>query len=1032
MSLSLGLDIGAVSLKLAALGEAADRPVLESLAGSNSGFRLIEWDARPLAISEYRRVAGSPVQAAYDLLREFYDSVHESNVEGLRVTGSGSRAIARILGIYFENEFKAIARMIGAFYPEVRSIFEIGGESSKYILLDSSGAIVDYDRSGECAAGTGSFLDQQSLRMGYSVEDVGQLVCTAGCSARIAGRCSVFAKSDMIHAQQKGYTPPEILRGLCEAVPRNFKSSIVKGRSVAPPVAFIGAVSQCSGVTVALRQTFGLQEDQLIVPDLYAWCGAIGAAILESEEERKRSFGDIHRLRQHEHEAHMFDNNPLSMDNVLLLRRRGEDEPRQFENASCIPAYLGIDIGSVSTNVVVLSEDGGLVHEIYLRTAGRPVEAVQQGLSEVERLWGDRLVILGVGTTGSGRELVAEFVGADVVNDEITAHKTGALHVSRTLGGDPVDTIFEIGGQDSKFISIENCVVVDFAMNEACAAGTGSFLEEQADKLGISIKGEFARLALSSHAPTRLGERCTVFMERDVTGWLHQGETIPNLLAGLAYSIALNYLNRVVRGRKIGGNVYFQGGTAYNDAVAAAFAGILGQKITVPPHNGVIGAIGMALIAREWRQATHGDSRFRGYDLSKLRMSTREFTCKACTNECDIKEFDIEGHKSFWGDKCSDRYRKASVSGRKPVIEDLFALREKLIEDLCGAGDRRQACAGRPRPALLKIGIPRAMSTFDQYPFWHRYLTSIGVEVTLSRVTDPRIAATGLDLALAQPCFPIQVAHGHVLSLFESGVDYVLLPNILDAESGEDSKCIPHLCPWNQTLPYVIRSAPRLENYADRMLVPTIHFQLGREHVKSALATMARKLGAKRRTSDAAVDAAYQAQRVFQDRLLEAGRLALDRLADTGEPGIILVGRGYNIYDRNINCDVPRKLRRNYGANVIPLDFLVTGRESISDLHSNMYWASGRKILAAARIAAERPNLHLVYISNFKCGPDSYIKHFARDAAGAPMLVLQFDGHGNDAGYMTRCEAYLDSKGILRCYSRSSEAPPPKSMAATR
>ena len=183
-----------------------------------------------------------------------------------------------------------------------------------------------------------------------------------------------------------------------------------------------------------------------------------------------------------------------------------------------------------------------------------------------------------MGTTGSGRELIAEFVGADVVNDEITAHKTGAVHISNTLGGEMVDTIFEIGGQDSKFISIENRVVVDFAMNEACAAGTGSFLEEQAEKLGISIKGEFAKLALSSTAPTRLGERCTVFMERDVTGWLHKGETVPNLVAGLAYSIALNYLNRVVRGRKLGNVIYFQGGTAYNDAVTAAFAAITRQE----------------------------------------------------------------------------------------------------------------------------------------------------------------------------------------------------------------------------------------------------------------------------------------------------------------------------------------------------------------------------------------------------------------------------------------------------------------------
>src|SRR5208283_1922086 len=457
----------------------------------------------------------------------------------------------------------------------------------------------------------------------------------------------------------------------------------VKGRKVEAPVALIGAVSQNAGVTRALVEAFNLRPEDLLIPEQYAWCGAIGTAILEAEETRKRSIFEIHRLRQHDTEVAVQDSKPLLTENVIQLRDRvGVYTPPA--DGRPIPAYLGLDIGSVSTNVVAIDESGTVIHDVYLRTAGRPIEAVQQGLSEVERLWGNRLQICGVGTTGSGRELIAEFVGADSVNDEITAHKTGAIHISNTLGGEPVDTIFEIGGQDSKFISIEKGVVVDFAMNEACAAGTGSFLEEQAEKLGISIKGEFARLALASANPTRLGERCTVFMERDVTGWLHKGETVPNLVAGLAYSIALNYLNRVVRGRKIGKVIYFQGGTAYNDAVTAAFASILETKITVPPYNGVMGAIGMALIARQWHHATGAATRFRGYDLHKLELSSRDFVCKACSNLCDMKEFVIEGQKSFWGDKCSDKFRKPSPTGRKPVIEDLFAYRDRLLEGLPG------------------------------------------------------------------------------------------------------------------------------------------------------------------------------------------------------------------------------------------------------------------------------------------------------------------------------------------------------------
>jgi predicted CoA-substrate-specific enzyme activase len=1037
MGINIGLDIGAISLKLAALGSREERAGMEELCASNPSFRMAEWPqadgtALPMVLSDYRRIAGSPIQTTYDLLQELYEHAPAESVVGIRVTGSGSRTISKILGIYFENEFKAVSRMMATFHPEIRTIFEIGGESSKYIRLEANDAtgevgIVDYDRSGECAAGTGSFLDQQSLRMGYSVDEIGGVVGEVETAARIAGRCSVFAKSDMIHAQQKGYSPSEILRGLCDAVARNFKSSIVKGRPVKKPVALVGAVSQNIGVTKALVDAFDLEPDDLVVPETYAWCGAIGAAMLEAEEKKKRSFGDIHKLRQHEAvRQEQVASTPLAMNEVVLLR---EDVKPYFPPAGDgpIPAYLGIDIGSVSTNVVAMDEKSQVIHAIYLRTAGRPIEAVQAGLMELKEKWGRRLEIRGVGTTGSGRELIAEFVGADAVNDEITAHKTGAIHVSARTGGGLVDTIFEIGGQDSKFISIENGVVVDFAMNEACAAGTGSFLEEQADKLGISIKDEFAKLALSSESPSKLGERCTVFMERDVTGLMHKGDTVPDLVAGLSYSIVLNYLNRVVRGRRIGDNVYFQGGTAYNDAVAAAFAKITGKRITVPPHNGVMGAIGMSLISIQWHQATGGVTRFRGYDLSKLEMKTRDFVCKACTNQCDIKEFNIEGQKSFWGDKCSDKYRKASDSGRKPIIEDLIAFRDKALEEI--TSEPLFPKKVELKPGAINVGIPRTMSMFDRYPFWHRYFTEIGMNVVFSRQTDSKISARGVEMALAQPCYPVQVAHGHVDTLVELGVDYVFVPNVLDAEAHEDNGCVSHFCPWNQTLPYVLRSAPGLEEHESKFLAPSLHFQLGRDQVKKAMAEVAKRLGVKKGVSDRAVDAAYTVQREFQKRLLDQGINALALLDKTGAPGLVLLGRSYNIYDRGVNCDIPRKLRKQYGANVIPLDFLVTGTEPMHGVHSNMYWSSGQKILEAARMAAARPNLHLIYISNFKCGPDSYIKYFARQTAGEPLLVLQFDGHGNDAGYMTRCEAYLDSKGILRCYNTDLEALPKASNA---
>jgi len=1018
MSINIGLDIGAVSLKLAAMGAPDDAAQLAALTRHNPEFFEAQFPVesafsdRPLALSKYRRIQGSPVQSTFDLLKELYEYVPEENVEGIRVTGSGSQLLAKLMGIYFENEFRAVAKGIRVFYPDVRTVFEMGGESSKYIRLEPTNesrylGITDYSSSGDCAAGTGSFIDQQATRLLYRVEEVGPVACGASCSARVAGRCSVFAKSDMIHAQQKGYTTDQILKGLCEAVARNFKSAIVKGRHVTKPVAFIGGVAQNEAVRNAMAEAFKLEHDELLVPHLHAWLGALGAAMFEAEEWKKRSFKRIHQLKQHTGKQQFACTDALCMEKVNLLRDHVQDPPLPPKGQQ-VPAYLGIDIGSVSTNLVVINEKGELLHEIYLRTQGRPIEVVQKGLQEIQELIADRIDIKGVGTTGSGRELIGELIGADTVNDEITAHKTGSTHVCTMLGMEPVDTIFEIGGQDSKFIRLDKGVVVDFTMNEACAAGTGSFLEEQAEKLGISIKGEFAQLALASENPARLGERCTVFMERDVTAYLLKGAEKGDLAAGLAYSVALNYLNRVVRGRKIGKNIFFQGGTAYNDAVAAAFSQILGQTVIVPPHNGVIGAIGMALIAQERMKHSQQASKFRGYDLNAIDYTTREFVCQACSNLCDIKEFKIEGNKTYWGDKCSDKFRKRARTDRVPAIPDLVEFRDKLLEEVY----RPPIGGGRKT-----VGIPRTMFFYDRFPFWCAYFQELGFDVVVSPQTDRKISTAGDEMSIAQPCYPVKVAHGHVQYLVDKGVDYVLLPNAVNQEAPEHVT-ESFLCPWNQTLPFVIRATPEVAKYDDKVLAPTVHFQLGQEHVEKELAEFARsKFRIHRRKSNRAVKAAFEAQASFNSSLLYAGAHALDELQKSAEPALVLVGRAYNIYDRSVNCDIPRKLRAQYGVNVIPLDFLPLEDEDIRAINDNMYWNSGRRILAAARIAARYENLHLVFISNFKCGPDSYIKSFVDDAAGKPGLVLQFDGHSNDAGFITRCEAYLDSKGFLRCQS---------------
>ncbi len=1064
----VGIDIGSVSAKIAAMGESGE-----------------------VVFKESCRVHGRPADSALELLKKI-----RFEVSNVIVTGSGAASL-KCRGYKTAGEFKAIVKAVSVLYPEVRTIFEMGGETSKFIRIEippnpplshlwsveshsrgvkagGEGAVItEYGINGDCAAGTGSFIDQQAERLHYNVQDIGGLVCDAKRCARVAGRCSVFAKSDMIHAQQKGYSPPEVLKGLCLAVARNFKASVVKGRHVEPNVAFIGGLSLNKGVVSALKEVFDLKDNDFIVPTDAEFIGAIGAAMVAQVAVAEgfslhSSCGGLNPA------ATVSTLSPLSTSGVRFLR--DQVKPYNFPQHGKVRTFLGIDIGSVSTNFVVIDEAGDLVMEIYTYTKARPVEVVTEGLKEIDKMIGDRIEVCGVGTTGSGRELIGELIGADVIKDEITAHKTGAVHICKKLTGETVDTIFEIGGQDAKYIRIENGVVTDFAMNEACAAGTGSFLEEQAGRLGISIKNQFAKMALSSTAPTPLGERCTVFMERDVNTCQRGGARKEDIVAGLAYSVATNYLNRVVRGRHIGEHIFFQGGTAYNDAVAAAFSQILGKTIIVPPHNGVIGAIGAALLAQcvaqdfspanisrggvlsppqireptpARRRVSGGEglpyklgndmpnTRFRGFDLGQVSYTMREFACNACTNQCDIQEFNVEGEKTHWGDKCSTRFRKKARTENKPVIEDLFKVRNELVvaelppeadQPLADAlpnhvaQDFSPANVGRSsatttladkkdlRYTSIKIGIPRAMFFFDRFPFWRAYFETLGCEVVTSDDTNKTISHDSLELSVSEPCYPIKLANGHVKNLIDKGVDYIFIPNVISSERA--THCIPYLCPWHQTLPYVVMNVPSFEG--KKFLTPTIQFELGPDFVERCLRAVAKELCVSKKRGRQALEAAYLAQREFNKKIFEHGRQALYGLASSNADAIVLVGRPYNIYDLAANLNVPTKLREFYGMNVIPFDFLPVDEVDISDLAPHMFWNYGRKIVAAAKFVASRPNLHMIYITNFKCGPDSFIKHFATWAANKPYLTLQFDEHANDAGTLTRLEAYLDSKRLLK------------------
>ncbi len=1010
----IGVDIGSISLKMALyfkgrFSSDSISKLIDSQLFFKSGEVLASTFGKgSLLLSRYIRHQGEPFSKIVHLFKPIFQTVGEDQIVGAWTTGSGGKVGKQIKGFYYVNEFRAVAEAVGRLFPEINTIFEMGGERSKYILLSKTREgqiqILDYQMNGECAAGTGAFFDQQVERLKVRIEDVGQIVEGLEKCPSIAGRCSVFAKSDMIHAQQRGYQPAEVLKGLCEAVVRNFMGSVTNGKRIEPKVALIGGLAFNLGVVSALQNQFKFFNGELFIPEHHAWMGAIGGILLGlKQEEESRSSERFSSQLVYKDKEDYPTTHPLTLEKVQLLR--DQVRPYHLSKNRIIDGYLGIDVGSVSTNLALIDSKGELIHGIYRMTEGRPVDVVRDAISEMSSIVEGKVRIQRVGTTGSGREMIGALVGADAIKDEITAHKTGAFQISEKYFGVQVDTIFEIGGQDSKFVSLKDGVVVDFSLNEACAAGTGSFLEEQAKQIGISIRKEFAELALQSRHPLKLGERCTVFMQKEVVPYLQQGIPKEDIVAGLALSVVQNYLNRVVKKRKIGDVIFFQGGTAYNDSVAAAFATILNKTIIVPPYNGIIGAIGAALLAKERMEGKKKTS-FRGWDMGEVSWKLREFICQGCSNHCTIQEFEVEGEKSYWGDKCSDRYRKRTATKERASIPDCISL---YLDLLLNPKKVKQNTVTKKRG---RVGIPRSLQFYDRFPFWKTYFESLGFDIVLSGLTRKDIVHAGLEVTVTEPCFPIQVALGHLVDLLSQDLDFIFLPNVVNEEdfSGGPASFI---CPWSQTIPLVALHTPAIEHIREILFYPNIQFREGCKFVEKQLQKEVLKWGIGAKENRDAVRSGYKAQERFKSETRKIGRDILSQVMIEEKPCVILLGRPYNLYDSGLNLNIPKKLRDLYGANVLPMGFLPLDGIDVRSVHDHMFWNYGRQIIQAAMFTKAHQNMHIIYLSNFKCGPDSYIRHYIEEASGKPFLFLQLDSHANDAGMMTRVEAFLESKRML-------------------
>jgi predicted CoA-substrate-specific enzyme activase len=952
LQIAIGIDLGSVAIKATVL------------------------DAKGRVHRQHQRSAKGPVLKNIEaLLSEVTQGMDAENM-ALGVTGGAKSVFDGFGAAHRENDLVASIRAAAAIFPEIQSIIEVGGHQSKWARLGAGGTLESFFVNDQCAAGSGAFLEQQATRLNVDIERFSAMAAGAARSATIAGRCAVFTKSDMIHQQQKGVLWEEIAYGLCLALARNFQANMLRGRELVVPALFIGGGALNAGLYRAFLEVFGLSEKALLKVRAAQFFAAHGVALGALVTEKTTSVDEVVGFLER---SSGFKKNTKSKYAALRPSDAvDEGEPRLCAS-SPVSAYLGVDVGSVSTNLCLLSPQGKVLDAIYLKTKGDPIGSLGEGMVVLRDRAGEYLNVLGVGTTGSGRHLAGKLLGADVVKNEITCQVLGAWHVLPQA-----DTIFEIGGQDSKFISVKDGHAVDFTMNKICAAGTGSFIEEQSETLGVAIKGEFAKLAMKSRNPLDLGSQCTVFVDTEVVNACQEGAPLPDILSGLAYSVARNYLDRVVAGRTIGNEIVFQGGVASNSAVVSAFETILAKPIKVHPQNRVSGAIGAALAAKEQMQGQ--PSRFRGLNAVDS-VDVRTFECKACSNMCQVSRVRLGEAVTFFGDVC-ERYTARESKGETARPPDLFREIEELLDSYAGG----QATLG-------VAGIPRTLTMMDLLPFWATLLRSLGFRVVLSEPSTARLLEAGTRRLTAETCLPVKLVYGHVASLMaQEGIDFVLLPSIMEITDCYGAKS--HMCPFEETVGFMVGTFA-----ADRMVIPTVT-------LSSPRPKLVRKLRQKLSTYDfseeqisEALDAAFAAQGEFYEKLRKRGAEVLSQ--DLGL-AFAVIGKPYNVIDPFENLNLAQHIRR-LGILPIPMQMLPVETNIGEDQEAQVPWTYNRSILRCVAEVSRDDRLFPVVVSNFGCGPDAFaMKHLDDSAQGTPYLFLEFDEHRGEAGLITRLEAFID------------------------
>ena len=919
-------------------------------------------------------------------------------------TGSEGRYMFNVSGTLEPLCAEAALKALGL---DADAVVSMGGEDLIVYSLDG-GRIVNSFSGNKCASGTGEFLKQQLARMDMDLSDVEKTPDTARVFP-LSTRCSVFMKSDCTHRLNKREaTRDDIVLSLSDVMAVKVVDFLKRAKVSSGRVILIGGITLNRHIIRFIREKAPAIE--FIIPEAAPVFEAFGAAVLAPELGSALPGAGGLLMPKH-----------VRFDTLGALRDwapkvRAIEKPAGKVSAGRQYA-LGVDGGSTTTKACLVDmETDEIAASHYGRTYGDPVKALKGCLAAIrEKIVADtgsgRADIRLVSVTGSSREILGVFLGTRGVYNEIIAHSVGTAYYAPD-----VETIFEIGGQDAKYVLLKNGVPVDYAMNEACSAGTGSFLEESAaGDLSIHSAEDIGPIALNAGAPLKFGEHCSAFINSDIRKAVQQGANREDITAGIVCSIVSNYLNRVVGNRSLGGKIFLQGGVAKNPAVPLAFAMLLDKEIVVPPSPELMGCFGVALLAKR----KHADGQLDEADVSldallakrkhagvfsddasalldtllarEIRYE-RVFACAACENRCPIRVLGVGDRKVMFGGRCN-KYANMRKAVKDAPVFDYVARRQELL-----FGEYAAPPLAAPKRGFT-VGIPRALSVHTLYPLYSWFFHELGIKTFLSE----NVSHEGVARAESTYCFPAEIAHGAVQDCLDRGADYVLLPHYRDMPSYEDG-VHANFCPITQSLPYYIDKAfPGVDKR--KWLPLVVSFKFGNEKALELFRLMGEKLGIGGAEAEKAFSAALEKQNGYFAAAKRLGIEALEEARKADRPVIAVLGRAYNAFTPEANMGIPRKITTR-GYSIVPYDILSFDGEKI---FPNMYWYYGQEDVKTAALLKKEDNVYLAYITNFSCAPDSFILHYIKWIMGRkPFLVLELDSHTADAGVDTRVEAFLD------------------------